>query len=170
MHIAFIFSVLPCPHIFWNIHALRVKVGGGSNSNASHERRSWGVGTEGREDWTWNETERGLSNEPYAKEEEGKSVQATALHFRGICDAGVSWRGWRLVACGTDQRMRAAQAGADFGHPSNWYSLNGCLLEEKLTVLREQRKQVVRGSAGIPSIIWTVKPCSLLDPDLQKAG
>lgn len=52
MHIAFLFSLLTCPHIFWNNPALRLKVGGGSNSNASHERRSQGVGAERKEDWT----------------------------------------------------------------------------------------------------------------------
>lgn len=46
MHKVFIVYLLPLPHFFWKNHALRLKVGSGSNSSASHER-SRGMGTEG---------------------------------------------------------------------------------------------------------------------------
>ena len=57
VHAVLIFSLLPHSLISWKNRALRLKVGSGGNSRASHETRSWGVGAERREDW--NEEDRG---------------------------------------------------------------------------------------------------------------
>lgn len=43
-HGACVFSLLLCLPIFWSNHALGLKVGGGRNSNAGHQRRSRGAG------------------------------------------------------------------------------------------------------------------------------
>lgn len=86
------------------------------------------------------------------------------------------WAETGRQACGLQDRpcRWAAQPGANFGCPPIWYSLNTW----PVSVGREadcsdgERKKVVGGSAGLPSIIRAVKPeaCTYLDLHLQGTG